>query len=74
MSTSTYALTGLTCEHCVNAVSEEVSALDGVTEATVDLVAGGESTLTVTADRELSDDEVREALEEAGDYQLVGRG
>lgn len=74
MSTSTYVLTGLTCEHCVNAVSEEVSALDGVTEATVDLVAGGESTLTVTADRELSDDEVREALEEAGDYQLVGRG
>ena len=74
MSTSTYVLTGLTCEHCVSAVSEEVSALDGVTEATVDLVAGGESTLTVTADRELSDDEVREALEEAGDYQLVGRG
>ncbi len=74
MSTSTYVLSGLTCEHCVNAVSEEVSALDGVTEATVDLVRGGESTLTVTADRELSDDEVREALDEAGDYQLVGRG
>ncbi|WP_106506081.1 heavy-metal-associated domain-containing protein [Brachybacterium timonense] len=74
MSTSTYVLSGLTCEHCVKAVSEEVSALDGVTEATVDLVAGGESTLTVTADRELSDDEVREALEEAGEYQLVGRG
>lgn len=74
MSTSTYVLSGLTCEHCVKAVSEEVSALDGVTEATVGLVAGGESTLTVTADRELSDDEVREALDEAGDYQLVGRG
>lgn len=74
MSTSTYVLSGLTCEHCVKAVSEEVSALDGVTEATVDLVAGGESTLTVTADRELRDDEVREALDEAGDYQLVSRG
>lgn len=74
MSTSTYVLSGLTCEHCVKAVSEEVSALDGVTEATVALVAGGESTLTVTADRELRDDEVREALDEAGDYQLVSRG
>ena len=73
MSTSTYTVTGLTCGHCVNAVTEEVSALDGVTEATVDLVTGGESTLTVTADRELSDDELREALDEAGDYQLVVR-
>ena len=69
--TQTFRATGLTCGHCGNAVSEEVGALDGVREASVDVVNGGESLITVDADRELTSDEVRAALTEAGDYSLV---
>lgn len=71
MSTSTYGLTGLTCGHCVNAVTEEVSAIEGVSNVTVDLVTGGTSTLTLTADREVSKDALAAAVDEAGDYQLT---
>ncbi|MBE9404809.1 heavy-metal-associated domain-containing protein [Brachybacterium sp. Marseille-Q2903] len=71
MSTSTYGLTGLTCGHCVNAVTEEVSAIEGVSDVTVDLVTGGTSTLTLTTDREVSKDALAAAVDEAGDYQLT---
>jgi copper chaperone CopZ len=47
---TTFAVTGMTCSHCVTAVTEELSALPGVTEVSVDLVAGGTSTVTVTSD------------------------
>jgi copper chaperone len=64
-------VTGLTCGHCVGSVTSEVNALPGVTDVRVDLVGGGTSTLSVTADRELTDAEVVAALDEAGDYQLA---
>ncbi len=70
MSTTDYRVDGMTCAHCVSAVTEEVSALEGVTQVDVDLVAGGTSTLHVTSDRELSRDEVAEAVDEAG-YALA---
>ena len=71
MTQQTYAVTGLTCGHCQQAVTEELSALDGVTEVTVDLVAGGTSTVTVSSARPLEDGQVAAALDEAGDYQLA---
>jgi copper chaperone CopZ len=71
MSTQTFPVTGLTCQHCVGAVTSELSVLAGVTDVKIDLVVEGTSTLTVTADQELSDDEVALALDEAGDYQLA---
>jgi copper chaperone CopZ len=71
MTTETYSVTGMTCDHCVHAVSEEISALDGVTAVDVDLVAGGVSTVRVTSDAPLSDEAVASALDEAGDYSLV---
>ena len=70
--TQTFQATGLTCGHCVHAVTEEVSALDGVSAVEVDLVNGGASTVRVVADRELPATEVGAALDEAGGYQLVG--
>jgi copper chaperone CopZ len=69
--TTTYAVTGLTCEHCVKAVTEEISALDGVREVQVDLVAGGTSTVNVTSEAALSEQAVAEALDEAGEYELA---
>ena len=71
MSTQTFPVTGLTCQHCVGAVTSELSVLAGVTDVKIDLVVEGTSTLTVTADNELTDDEVALALDEAGDYKLV---
>ena len=50
MCTTTYTVSGMTCGHCVNAVTEEVAAIPGVTEVAVDLPTGG---LTVTAAHEV---------------------
>jgi copper chaperone CopZ len=72
MATTIYAVTGMTCEHCVRAVSKELTRLGGVTGVTVELAAGGQSAVTVTSDAPLPTDDVRAALDEAGDYQLAG--
>lgn len=70
-STATYAVAGMTCEHCVAAVTEELTALDGVQDVRVDLVTGGESRVAVTSTSPLAEGSVRAAVQEAG-YELVG--
>lgn len=64
----TYAVTGMTCEHCVRAVTGELSALPGVEEVRVDLAAG---TATITSAEPLPVESVRAAVDEAG-YELAG--
>jgi copper chaperone len=71
VAATTYAVTGMTCEHCVRAVTEELTRLGGVTEVTVELVPGGQSAVTVSSDAPLPEDTVSSALDEAGDYRLV---
>jgi copper chaperone len=71
MSTQTFSVTGMTCGHCVSAVSSEVKGIAGVTEVSVDLVPGANSTISVTSDAPVSTTDVAAALDEAGDYQLV---
>ena len=68
-----YLVFGMTCGHCVSAVTEEIGKLDGVTGVEVDLVAGGESRVFVTSTAPLSHAAVGAAVDEAG-YQLVGDG
>jgi copper chaperone len=63
--TSTYAVAGMTCEHCVRSVTEEVSGVPGVTGVDVDLT---DARVTVHGDAD--DAAVREAVAEAG-YQVV---
>jgi copper chaperone len=70
MTTMTYAVTGMSCEHCVNAVTSELSGLGGVSAVTVDLVPGGSSTVTIASDVPLPKDAVGAALDEAGGYQI----
>jgi copper chaperone len=65
--TSNYTVTGMTCEHCVNAVTGELTSLDGVDDVKVDL---GTGVVTVTSDKPLDDDAVRAAVDEAG-YELA---
>lgn len=70
MPTTTYLVQGMTCGHCVAAVTEELTAIDGVSAVEVELHAGGMSAARVTSVAPLSDAQVRAALDEAG-YQLV---
>ena len=71
-TTQTYSVTGMTCGHCVHAVTSELQELSGVTDVNVDLVPEGASTVTVTSEAPLSRDDVATAIDEAGDYQLAG--
>ena len=71
MSTTTsYAVNGMTCGHCVSAVTEELTALSGVEAVDIDLQTGGTSTVKVTSQEPLDETAVRAAVDEAG-YELV---
>ena len=67
----TYAVTGMTCEHCVRAVTGELSGLAGVSQVEVALVPGGTTRVTVTSAAPLPGQVVAAALDEAGDYRLA---
>jgi copper chaperone len=71
MAIQTYAVTGMTCGHCVSAVSAEIGALPGVSDVVVDLDAGGMSTVRVTSEAPLRDEQIAAALDEAGAYELA---
>ncbi|MFI7119405.1 heavy-metal-associated domain-containing protein [Amycolatopsis sp. NPDC049868] len=67
MSETTYTVTGMTCDHCVRSVTEEVGKIAGVTGVRVDLPTGA---VTVTGSQEPAVADVRAAVEEAG-YELT---
>lgn len=68
MSTTTsYRVQGMTCGHCVGAVTSALTELEGVTDVSVDLDSGE---ATVTSEEPLDEAAVREAVDEAG-YELV---
>ncbi len=67
MSTATFVVAGMTCEHCVRSVTEEVSEVTGVTQVDVDLASGA---LVVTSAAAVDDASIRAAVAEAG-YQIV---
>jgi len=64
-STATYDVTGMTCGHCVAAVTTEVGSVPGVTAVDVDLITG-----RVTVEGDVVPDEVAAAIDEAG-YALA---
>lgn len=68
--TSSYGVTGMTCNHCVTSVTEELSELNGVSSVAVDLQADGVSRVTVVSAAPLESAAVAAAVSEAG-YQLV---
>jgi copper chaperone CopZ len=69
-STVAYQVSGMTCGHCVSAVTSELTALDGVSAVTVDLNPEGVSSVQVISDRPLERRVVAAAIDEAG-YQLL---
>lgn len=66
MTTTTITVTGMTCGHCVGAVQEELGALPGVTDVSVELNAGGDSPVTITSERDLDEAAISAAVDEAG--------
>lgn len=69
MSTKTYSVQGMTCQNCVNHVTEEVSEIAGVENVAVDLASGR---LDVTA-ATIDDEAVAAAVTEAG-YSVAAPG
>jgi copper chaperone CopZ len=67
MTTTVWAVQGMTCGHCVAAVTEEISAIPGVSEVAVELASG---LVTVVAEAEPSAESIASAVDEAG-YSLL---
>jgi copper chaperone len=64
--TRTYRVPGIHCGHCAAAIKEEVSSVEGVEGIDVDLDA---KVVTIRG-QALSDEALREAIEEAG-YEVA---
>jgi copper chaperone len=64
-----YIVTGMVCQHCVSAVTQEVGAIEGVTDVQIELATGR---VSVTSNRPLDDAAVHTAVDEAG-YEVSGR-
>jgi copper chaperone CopZ len=65
-STVTLPVVGMNCGHCVQAVTQELTALHGVQDVSVELVPDGTTLVTVTSAAPLDDAAVRAAIDEAG--------
>jgi copper ion binding protein len=64
---ATYTVTGMTCQHCVASVTEEVGEIAGVRDVQVDLASGA---VEITSDEPVDARAVEAAVEAAG-YQLA---
>ncbi|MFP5345848.1 MAG: heavy-metal-associated domain-containing protein [Actinomycetes bacterium] len=67
VGTTTFQVVGMTCGHCIHAVTSEIGQLAGVQSVAVDLPTG---VVTVTTQPPLDRADVAAAVEEAG-YTLA---
>jgi copper chaperone len=67
MQQQVFAVAGMTCGHCENAVRSELLLIPGVRTVRVDLQSGS---VTVEAEAELTQADVQAAVREAG-YELA---
>ena len=65
-TTRVYVVSGMTCDHCVRSVVEEVSDVPGVSAVEVDLSTGR----TEVVGDNIDDDAIRVAVAEAG-YEMA---
>ncbi len=68
MTTSTYQVSGMTCGHCLQAVTNEVKKIEGVTNVEIDLESGS---VRVESEAPVDEAAFRAAVDEAGDYEVV---
>ena len=69
-TTTTFTVTGMTCGHCVAAVTDEVSKLDNVSTVEIDLAIGA---VTVVSEGPVDPAAFAAAVDEAG-YEVTGPG
>lgn len=69
-TTTTFTVAGMTCGHCVAAVTEEVSKLHNVTDVAIDLASGA---VTIQSVGPVEPAAVAAAVDEAG-YEVTGSG
>ena len=67
---TTFTVTGMTCGHCVAAVTEEVSKLDNVSGVDIDLASGA---VTVQSNGPVDPQAFAVAVDEAG-YEVADSG
>lgn len=67
MAVTTYTVVGMTCEHCVRSVHDEVAGIHGVTAVDVDLARG---LVTVESVEPIDAAAVAAAVDEAG-YEVA---
>ncbi len=67
IGSTTFTVTGMSCDHCRRAVTQEISAVDGVESVDVDLASG---TVSVRTARPVDRADIAAAVDEAG-YVLV---
>ncbi|WP_405179247.1 cation transporter [Nocardia sp. NBC_01377] len=67
MSETTYTVSGMSCEHCSNAITGALTALPGVDSVDVEIATGK---VTVTGASSGAHDVIRAAVDEAG-YEVV---
>jgi copper chaperone CopZ len=67
IGSTTFSVNGMTCDHCRRAVTQEISAIDGVESVAVDLASG---TVTVSTTQPVDRADIAAAVDEAG-YVLV---
>jgi copper chaperone len=65
--TRSYTVAGMTCQHCVQSVTQEVGRVPGVTAVDIDLPTGR---VDVTSDVPLDDASIAAAVDEAG-YEVT---
>ncbi|UJH69814.1 heavy-metal-associated domain-containing protein [Ornithinimicrobium sp. INDO-MA30-4] len=70
MRTIDIKVSGMTCQHCINAVTEELTALDGVESVAVDLVTDGKSIVHIDTRQPVDAEQIAGAIDEAG-YEVV---
>ena len=64
--TQTIFVNGMTCGHCINSVTEELSKINGVKKVEIDLASGK---VDIDSNEEISKVKIEEAIKEAG-YEL----
>ena len=67
MATTTVTVSGMTCDHCVRAVHDEVARIPGVTDVAVDLASGR---VTIESTSPIEAAALAAAVDEAG-YELA---
>ncbi|WP_129358432.1 MULTISPECIES: heavy-metal-associated domain-containing protein [Micrococcaceae] len=70
MNTTDITVQGMTCEHCVASVTEELQEIGNVRDVQVSLNAGGDSPVRITHEGHLDSSAIRAAVTEAG-YTLI---